>query len=173
MGVVAPARAQLLGDNSAQIEANPAPPADPVVDDVDVFVDDAAPLTTAQVRQTYPDVEIAAIPGLGVGIFIGPIVPFQLFALGVSLEAYVVPRVRLNLLGTVGASYATSRDVDASFYGEAGVGVVVARWFGETSVEIPPPLSGVTVLNARRMWRRAMMPLSHSLEVEGGILTVT
>lgn len=142
----------------------------------------APPLTTAELRQTYPDLELRTTPPLTLTISLTSIYPLQTLGLGLGLDAYALPRLRLTAIASPGASVDVNGDWRASFYGEAGFGIAVLRWLGETIVRLPSAATK-NFRSKRTAFERFMfgdetppdnlflhapVPASHSLELEAG-----
>lgn len=135
-------------------------------------VDEGPPLTLEQLHQEYSDLEAQATPRSGLGLFIGGLVPFQLMAVGLGADVYAIPRLRLSAFVSVGMSPTLNRESFVNGYVEASVGVAVLRSVGLTSVRLPEPPTRLKLdPQAPPRFQRGLVPRSHSLEVEAGILS--
>lgn len=133
---------------------------------------DAPPLSLQQLRQEYSDLEVAATPQSGIGFFLGSVVPFQAFALGLNADLYALPRLRFSGFATLGISPTLNGESMISGYAEGSVGVAVLQSIRETSVNLPVPTPRLPVgPGAPVAKQRGMVPVSHSLELEIGALT--
>jgi hypothetical protein len=129
-------------------------------------------MTTDELRRAYPDLELRTNPGSTLSVSTGTLYPFQSIALTVATDIYVLPRLRLSSLVSAGFLHTFKNDWQFNVYAEAGFGVVAARWQSQTVAQLP--------VVAARFHRqdatdgpiaRAVVPSSHSLELEGGALT--
>lgn len=142
-------------------------------------------LTTAELGRAYPDLELRTAPSWNMTVIGQGIYPFQAVAIGLGVDAYPIERLRLSAVATGGVIPAVNDRWTYSLYGELGLGIVVARWASQTVVELPViaaryyrPRRGPV---ARYFWGddrptggpmvRALVPSSHSLELEGGAFT--
>lgn len=143
------------------------------------------PLTTDELRKAYPDLELKTTQTFFLSVIGAGIYPFQAAALGLGVDAYLFERLRLSAVATGGGVPTAGDAWTYSLYGEAGVGFVIARWPGQTVAALPVlaaryyrprrgpaeryllgddrPTGGPVV--------RAIVPTSHSLELEGGAFT--
>lgn len=148
------------------------------------------PLTTAELRATYHDLEVLSTPPPRLTLGLTSIYPFQAFGLGLSVDVYVLPRLRLSGAVSIGASPVTENEWNVAFYGEAGVGVGLVRWASEKETEIPGQLTPIgRNFHSKRSgfeqfmlgpdpfppgsFVRAIVPSFHSLELEGGVFSGT
>lgn len=139
-------------------------------------------MPTAELRQTYPDLQFRTTPPRTLTIGLTTIYPFQTLGLKLGVDFYVPPRLRLTAISSVGASVDVNGEWRASFYSEVGFGVAVLRWLGETIAELPSAASK-NFRSKRTPFQRfmlgdesppdnlllhALVPASHSLELEAG-----
>lgn len=144
------------------------------------------PLTTAELRQSYPDLELRFVPPPRVTLFLAAIYPFQTLGVGLGTDIYVLPQLRLSATSAIGGSIGPlDEQWELSLYGELGVGFAVLRWPGQTIARLP----GRNALNFRskrgtaerfllgeesppdESFFQAIVPTSHSLELEVGAFT--
>jgi len=133
--------------------------------------DEAPALTEAQLRAVFPDLQVQTSPSIPFKVVLGIIAPFQLYAVGIGTDLYVLPRLRLNAIVTLGATLAHPyrKEWELNVYGEAGVGVAVLRWPSSTTVTWPVPRLESKPSTGNEL--KVDLPSSHSLEVEGGIIS--
>jgi len=129
-------------------------------------------MTTDQLRHAYADLELSTIPGSTLTVGISSIYPFQAAALSVGTDSYLLPRLRLSTLFSAGFSPTNTDKENFSVYGEASVGVAAWRWHSHTIAELPVVAARFHRENpADGPIARAVVPSSHSLELEAGALT--
>jgi hypothetical protein len=121
-------------------------------------------------RSQLPGVEFApGLPSLRVIPTIGGVIPYQVLGVGLTVEVVPVPWLRASAEYSFGFTL-SQQEFAASHYAEALVGVRLLGVKGESAVDIPlkPP---------NPAWKRppptikAWVPSSHSLFVEGGMMT--
>lgn len=166
--------------SSSPLSPSPTSPEDESRDDESEPV-----LTTAELRRAYPDVELRTAPFLTLTLVGAGIYPFQAVGLGLGVDVYPLERLRLSAVGTGGSMPTVNDRWTYSLYGEAGLGLVVARWRGQTIAELPVFAARYyrprRTPGARFLWGddrptdgpvvRALVPTSHSLELEAGAFT--
>jgi hypothetical protein len=129
-------------------------------------------MTTDELGRAYPDLELQTTPGTTLTVSTSTLYPFQSIALAIGTDVYALPRLRLSVFLSAGFLNAASDHWRFSVYAEAGVGVVVARWQSQIIAHLP-----VVAARFRRQdptdgpMARAVVPSSHSLELEAGALT--
>lgn len=145
------------------------------------------PLTTAQLRQRYPDLELRVTPPPTLTLLVPTaIYPFQTLGIGLGFDMYALPRLRLSAIMAIGGSIGgVNGRWEFSAYGELGVGVAVLRWPGQAVARLPSP-AALNFRSKRSAGERfilgeesppeesffhAIVPASHSLEVEVGALS--
>lgn len=129
-------------------------------------------LTTEELRSAYPDLQLQATPPTALTISFTSIYPFQELGVALGADVYALPRLRLSGLFSAGATSDINDEWHGSFYAEAGIGVAMLRWSSEATVELPVPAARFRYQpedDAPRL--RAIVPSSHSLELEVGVLT--
>lgn len=178
-------------DERPAVSASPVSPTSPGNDerppaaDEQKEADRPPPMTTAELRRAYPDLQVRDVPPLTLGIYVNSVYPLQTFGLGVGLEVYALPRLRLSVMGAVGASQVANDEWSPSFYTEASMGVVLLRGTGRTVAELPSSAS--RHFRSKRtafdrfmlgeeqppaeLYDHALVPTSHSLELEGGLFS--
>jgi len=141
------------------------------------------PMTTAELRQSYPDLELRVTPPPRLTLFLGAIYPFQTLGLGLGYDTYALSRLRLSAVASVGGSIGgVNNQWEFSLYSEVGVGVAVLRWPGQTVANLPGA-AALTFRSKRGTAERlllgeesppdesffhALVPTSHSLELQVG-----
>jgi hypothetical protein len=131
------------------------------------------PLSTEELRKQLPDIELRDEPHHSkLGVYLGILFPFQYFAAGLSSDAYVTPRWRINALATAGVSPAWHGKSKFSPYGELSVGFAIKRWHTTAVVDLPQRQQLFTKLvpEAERPTYPAELPSSHSIELELGYM---
>jgi hypothetical protein len=129
-------------------------------------------MTTDELSRAYPDLELQTTPGTTLTVSGSTLYPFQSIALAVGTDIYVLPRLRLSSFLSAGFLQTFDERWVFSLYAELGVGVGVARWRSQTVAQLP-----VVAARFRRKdptdgpIARAIVPSSHSLELEAGALT--
>jgi hypothetical protein len=129
-------------------------------------------MTTDELRRAYPDLELETNPGTTVTVSTSVLYPFQSIALAIGSDVYALPRLRVSAFLSAGFLNAASASWRFSVYGEGGIGLVVARWQSQTIAHLP-----VVAARFRRQdptdgpIARAVVPSSHALELEGGVLS--
>ena len=148
------------------------------------------PLTTAQLRAAYHDLEVRSTPMPLFTLGFTSIYPFQTLGFGVGVDVYVSPRLRLSGAVSVGASPVVNDKWNVAFYGEPGIGIVLVRSASETETEIKSLLTTVgRNFHSKRSgferfmlgpeppppgsFVRAIVPSFHSFELEGGLFSGT
>ena len=136
------------------------------------------PLTSAEMRQAYPDLEIDNTPHVKLGIFLGALVPFQVLGFGLSTDIYVAQPLRLSGFTSLGITPGLNNKPVWNAYAEVGLGFVLAQWMRETTVKLPvrvvrPGLGRVSVSPATEdpVMRRGTLPVAHSLKLEAGMIS--
>jgi hypothetical protein len=131
---------------------------------------EAPALTEAQHRALFPDLQVQTNASTPFKVSAGIIAPFQLFMVGLGADYYVLSRLRLNALASIGATFADphGKHWEASFYAETGIGIAALRWQSSTTVTWPVPNREGQPSKAAGL--RVIVPSSHSLEVEGGAM---
>lgn len=141
-------------------------------------------LTTAELRQRYPDLELRVIPPPTLTLLVPTaIYPFQTLGMGLGYDMYALPRLRLSAIVAIGGSIGgVNGRWEFSAYGELGVGVTALRWPGQAVARLPGP-AAIKFRSKRGTAERlllgeesppeesffhAIVPASHSLEVEAG-----
>jgi hypothetical protein len=133
---------------------------------------DQPPLSTEQLRALYPDLELQATPAhVRLTVFFGSIYPFLLAGGGIGADIEVAPRWRLSSFAAAGLTTAWNSP-SAGVFVELSTGFSVLRWLRETSVAVPEPVRWMSrhAPEEGRKMLRAVVPTSHSVEVEGGAL---
>lgn len=165
------------GTSETTSPSNPSPPP-PAVDEQD----QEPPMTTAELLRAYPDLQLHATPVNHLSVLTGTIYPFQVFGVGLGSDLYF-SRVHVSAVATLGGALVVNDRWAASYYGEFSVGVAVLRWVGPTAAGLPlrpheyhaPPRTpvGRALLGDDRVQplTRALVPSSHSLEVEAGLFS--
>jgi hypothetical protein len=132
--------------------------------------EDEERLEVDALRSHLSSVELApGLPVVRVIPFLGGVIPYQIMGLGLMVEVLPVPWLRTSAEYSFGFT-ASQGQLAASHYAEALVGVRVLGVQSESAVNIPlkPP---------NPVWKRpppvikAWVPSSHSLFVEGGMMT--
>lgn len=144
----------------------------------------APALTTAELRQRYPDLELRVTPPPTLTLLVPTVIyPFQTLGIGLGFDMYAVPRLRVSATMAIGGSIGgVSGRWEFSAYGELGVGVAVLRWPGQAVARLPGP-DALSFRSKRSAGERfilgeegppeesffqAIVPAFHSLEVEVG-----
>jgi hypothetical protein len=138
--------------------------------------------TTEELRQRFPDLQLRNThpPTLTFGL--GSVYPFQAFALGVGFDVYALPRLRLSVVGSLGATPIVNEKWRFSVYADVAVGVVLLRSSSQAFAHLPM-LSPRPRRSTRSTFERALLgeeppptiraqvPSAHSLELAAGAFT--
>jgi hypothetical protein len=130
-------------------------------------VDDSPRLSPPELRKLYPDLNMReSLPALFLAPQFGMHIPYQLLGVGLGLDLYPAPWLRLSALYSFGFS-PTRNGATGSSYAEAAVGVRVYGADSQTALDLTsraiPYADPVTV--------KAFVPSYHALFVEGGSMT--
>jgi hypothetical protein len=129
-------------------------------------------MSTEGLRRAYPDLELLTTPPPTLTVGMSGVYPFLDIAIGVGFDVYALSRLRLSGFAAGGMTYTVARKWAGGDYAELGVGVTLMRWGSQTTVELP-----VVAARFHRKYgdvgpiARAILPSSHSLELEAGAIT--
>jgi hypothetical protein len=129
-------------------------------------VEDERPrLRGDELREAIPDLKTRdSPPSVWVTPFFGGHVPYQV-GVGASVDVLPLPWLHVGALYSFGIS--PGKEVRASHYGEALVGVAISSSSRETLLDLPTK----TVFSPKSEPLAALVPSYHGFFVEGGVLT--